>query len=116
MIGAEPFGLSRTLRGEEVDVVRFFRRQALSDSAALRIAAKIYKVLGFQPLIDIEHGFYVGLSGPISEEQYQKLKELLWKTYDPEGFGDETFLENPTVIEIGPNALLVSTTLVFTWK
>lgn len=105
MIGAEPNGLSRTLRGEEVDVVRFFRREALSDSAALRIATKIYKVLGFQPLLDIEHGFYVGLSASLTPAQYETLRDLLWKTFDPEGFGSETFLENPTVIEIGPNSL-----------
>lgn len=86
-----------------MQVVRFFRRQVLTESAVRRIADRIQIILGFVPRIDVEHGFYVGLSEPLSAGQYETLKDLLWKTFDPEGFGPETFLDNPTVIEIGPN-------------
>ncbi len=85
-----------------MQIIRFFRRQALSESVKQRIANRVKETLGFTPELNIENGFYVGLSGPLSESQFQTLKELLWKTYDPEGFGAESFLENPTVIEIGP--------------
>lgn len=88
-----------------MQVVRFFRREALSESATRKVASRLEAILGFRPTLDVEHGFYVGLAGEISQAQYETLRDLLWKTYDPEGFGDETFLDNPTVIEIGPNAL-----------
>jgi len=54
--------------------------------------------------IDTEHCFYIASDGELDDRQLEVLRWLLAETFEPEGFGDTSFMEtgHGEIFEVGP--------------
>ncbi len=87
-----------------MSLVHRFRSPFLSPSRTRSLLARAGEVLG-RPLAGLrtEACFNLLVSGPLDPSQEETLRWLLAETFDPGGFGGETFLRGGgTVLEVGP--------------
>jgi len=86
------------------EILRFFRKPALSDSAVRQVQLNTQQNLGIEVgEIGTEWCFYVQVANPLDNRELDVLQWLLSETFEPSNFGKESFLgQHPTNLEIGP--------------
>ncbi len=67
----------------------------LLSSARKCLAAEVKDILS-------EYCFYIEAKEPLSPGEMELLRWLLSETFEPENFSEESFLSQPSVIEVGP--------------
>lgn len=82
---------------------RRFRLGALTPAQANALVQDAAERLGVSIACQGEWCFYVESEAPLTESEWAVLDDLLAETFDPEGYGQNSFLgECPTRREIGP--------------
>ena len=87
-----------------MSLLHFFRTPGLSPSRTRQLQDRAADLLTF-PLSGIrtEACFNIESEGPLSDSEMVTLRWLLAETFEPEGFGRESFLrESGMVVEVGP--------------
>ena len=87
-----------------IKILRFFRKPALSDSAAGQVQINSQQSLGIETgEIATEWCFYIQVTESLNHEELIVLQWLLSETFEPSSFGEESFLgQYPTKLETGP--------------
>jgi len=88
-----------------MDVVHFFRAPGLSTSkTASLLAAARAEVTPDMEAIENEFCFNIELAAPLTGTESALLRWLLAETFEPEGFGERSFLDPSagTILEVGP--------------
>jgi len=85
-------------------MIHFYRRPALSSSKTEEILQQCRKSISKRISgISTEICFNIDISGPLSDKEQNTLQWLLSETFEPDQFGDASFLEgNGYILEIGP--------------
>jgi len=85
-------------------ITRLYRTPGLS-TVDVRKAVAAARVAGLE-IDDLatEHCFYVASTEPLDADQVESLRWLLAETFEPDGFGDMSFLSAQTdaIVEVGP--------------
>ncbi|QQG49959.1 MAG: phosphoribosylformylglycinamidine synthase [Candidatus Berkelbacteria bacterium] len=83
---------------------RFYRTPALTAQGTETLVDRARRQLGLNiNSIHTEYCYYVKLSAPLSPQQEARLVWLLGETFEPDQFGQKTFLdERDGIIEVGP--------------
>jgi phosphoribosylformylglycinamidine synthase len=86
-----------------MSLLQLFRTPGLSVSQTRQLKRRAGEVLT-APLRDLrtESCFYIQHSGNLTPAESETLTWLLAETFDPEGFGTESFLTGGAVLEVGP--------------
>ena len=83
---------------------QFYRKPALSDAKERELIRQVRAALRLEiGEIETEYCFYVEAAGRLTEEGKTILSWLLGETFEPEGFGDRSFLSADGIcLEVGP--------------
>jgi len=85
-------------------ITRRYRTPGLSTVERAKAVAAA-RDLGIEiDAIDTEHCFYIASDGELDDRQLEVLRWLLAETFEPEGFGDTSFMEtgHGEIFEVGP--------------
>ncbi|MFN3395638.1 MAG: phosphoribosylformylglycinamidine synthase [Thermodesulfovibrionales bacterium] len=78
-----------------------YRRPALRETkkkVLINKASVIYPIDD----IDSEFCFYIEVSGPLKDKEIESLRWLLSETFEPDNFGEVSFLGDEDILEVGP--------------
>ncbi len=87
-----------------MSLLHFYRTPGLSQSHSRHLLEGVNDLLD-APVREIttEACFNIQVSNPLSESEEKTLRWLLAETFEPQGFGEESFLtDKGTVVEVGP--------------
>ena len=85
-------------------LIQFYRTPALSEANERELIRQVRAVLGLEiGEVETEYCFYVEAAGRLTEEGKTILSWLLGETFEPERFGERSFLSGEgTCLEVGP--------------
>ena len=85
-------------------LIQFFRTPALSAANARELIRQARTILGFEvEEIETEYCFYVEAAGQLNDGGKKTLSWLLGETFEPERFGEHSFLSGDGIgLEVGP--------------
>ncbi|MEA2098018.1 MAG: phosphoribosylformylglycinamidine synthase [Patescibacteria group bacterium] len=83
-------------------IVKYFRKGALTEARISQLLAEWNGPAIKAGDIETEMCFYIETDGELTPENESKLVWLLAETFEPENFGEESFLNSPTIFETGP--------------
>jgi phosphoribosylformylglycinamidine synthase len=84
-------------------MIRYFRKNALTEAKISQILAKWNGPAIKAGNIKTETCFYVEIDGELTPGNESKLIWLLAETFEPQNFGESSFiLSSPTIFETGP--------------
>ena len=85
-------------------LIQFFRKPALSEANQRELIRQARAALGFGiEEIESEYCFYVEAAGQLNEKGKKTLSWLLGETFEPQNFGERSFLSADGIcVEVGP--------------
>lgn len=79
-----------------------YRRPALSETRKRVLISNLSGITHPVEDIDSEFCFYIEVSDQLKDEEIETLRWLLSETFEPQNFGEITFLRDEDVLEVGP--------------